>query len=295
MSKFTTQLRWIVEQEQGEIPYSQTHRYTESTWKKLGLNDYEIWEPEYRETLNAKIIDHFFFREIGFETAAQFAWYIRRTMQEIMPYYNKLYEVQAMMTDPLRDWYRHGKRDESNTANGETYETEGWDGKDVSTKRKTGTETEIFDGCESHNGTDTTIVDDDASSHNRTVYQETPMSLLDNVNSPTIEGMNYATNVTYNDGTTTDDSTTTLTHGHGIDRDDTTTTTFNTTDADTIEYGKNIDRNGTNKKTDVGNSSWDEYGLNSSQAKLLIEWKKAWVNIDLQIIEELETCFMGLW
>lgn len=295
MSKYTTQLRWIVEQEQGKVPYSNEHRYTRDTWKKIGLADYELFEPEYRETLNAKIIDHFYFREIGFETAAQFAWYIRRTMQEIMPYYNKLYEIQAMMTEPLRDWYRHGVRDENNVADGITHETEAWDGEDESTKTKTGTVTEVFDGCESHNGTDTTIVDDDATSHNRNVFQDTPMSLLDNTTSPTVEGLDYATNVTYNDGTTTDDTTTRLTHGHGIDRDDTTTTTFNTTDADTIEYGKSIGRDGTSKKTDVGNSTWDEYGMNTSQAKLLMEWKKAWVNIDLEIIEQLETCFMGLW
>ena len=311
MSKYTTQLRWIVEQEQGKVPASSNHRYTQATWKKLGLNDYELFEPAYRETLNAKIIDHFYFREIGFETAAQFAWYIRRTMQEIMPYYNKLYEIQAMMTEPLRDWYRHGVRDDTNVIDGKTHETEAWDGTDAtsyggedeSTKTKTGTITEVFDGCESHNGTDTTIVDDDATSHNRNVFQDTPMSLLDNSTSPTIEGMDYATNVTYDDGTTTDDSTTTFTHGHGIDRDDTTTTTFNTTDTDTMEYGKtvdvdygkSIDRDGTSKKSDVGNSVWDEYGLNTSQAKLLMEWKKAWVNIDLEIIGRLETCFMGLW
>ena len=359
MSKYTTQLRWIVEQEQGKIPYSDKVRYTEETWKKLGLDEYEIWEPGYRSVLNAKIIDHFFFREIGFETAAQFAWYIRRTMQEIMPYYNKLYEIQAMMTEPLRDWYRHGVRDDTNVIDGITHEAEAWDGTDATsyggkdttthggtdstsyggtdsttlsgtdtvTDTKTGTEETVFDGCESHNGIDTTVVDDDATSHNRNVFQDTPMSLLDNSTSPTVEGLDYATTVTYDDGSTTDDSTTTLTHGHGIDRDDTTTVTYDTTDTSEteygkkvdidfgktvdvdfgetvdvefgktvdIEYGKNIDRDGTSRKSDVGNSQWDEYGFNSSQAKLLIEWKKAWVNIDVEIIKKLETCFMGLW
>ena len=118
MSKYTTQLRWIVEQVQGKVPYSASQRYTPETWEKIGLADYDLWEPDYRATLNAKIIDHYYFKEIGFETVAQFAWYIRMTMQEIMPYYNKLYETQAMMTEPLRDWYRHGTRDNQNIVSG---------------------------------------------------------------------------------------------------------------------------------------------------------------------------------
>lgn len=327
MSKYTTQLRWIVEQEQGEIPYSSKHRYTEATWKKLGLNDYEIWEPAYRETLNAKIIDHFFFREIGFETAAQFAWHVRMVMQEIMPYYNKLYETQAMLTEPLRDWYRHGTRDGNVHANGVTSEQEQWDGSDTTsfdgadvtefggqdtdTNRKTGTETTVYDGCEAHNGSDKVVTDTDTTAHGRNVYQDTPMSLLDNSTAPTIEGLDYATNVTYTDDSGTVDTTETTTYGHGIDRDDTTTKTFDTTDTDTTaygktvtedygktitdEYGKTVNRDETSNKHEMSDSEWDEYGLSSSPSKLLEDWKRAWTNIDLEIIRKLETCFLGLW
>lgn len=295
MSKYTTQLRWIVEQEQGEIPYSSTHRYTEDTWKKLGLNDYEIWEPAYRETLNAKIIDHFFFREIGFETAAQFAWHVRSLMQEIMPYYNKLYETQAMLTEPLRDWYRHGTRANELSGSGTKNGGEIWDGQDVDTLRKTGTETTVYDGCEAHNGTDTTVTDTDTTAHGRNVYQDTPMSLLDNSTTPTVEGLDYATNVTYTDDSGTVDTTESTTYGHGIDRDDTTTKTFNTTTTDTTDYGREINRDESYDKTEENNSDWEEYGLSSSPSKLLEDWKRAWTNIDLEIIRKLEICFLGLW
>ncbi len=311
MSKYTTQLRWIVEQEQGKIPYSQDIRYTPETWKKIGLDEYDLWEPEYRATLNAKIIDHFFFREIGFETCAQFAWHVRMVMQEIMPYYNKLYETQAMLTEPLRDWYRHGTKDNTLTSNGETHDVESWDGEDVteyggsdiSTDRKTGRETTTFDGCETHNGSDRVVTDTDTTDHSRVVFQDTPMSLLDNTTPPTIEGMDYATNVTYTDSSGTVDTDQTTTFGHGIDTDNTTTKIYDTTDADTMAYGKtisedfgkSIDRDGTSAKTDVGNGNWDEYGLSSSPSKLLQDWKNAWSNIDVEIISRLEKCFFGLW
>lgn len=295
MSKYTTQLRWIVEQEQGKIPYSPEHRYTPQTWAKLGLAEYEIWEPAYRETLNAKIIDHFFFREIGFETAAQFAWYVRAYMQEIMPYYNKLYETQAKLSEPLRDWYRHGTRDTSNVENGETHGTQQWDGSDVDRIAKTGTETTVYDGCEAWNGEDTVTTDTDTTDHSRVVFQDTPMSLLDNTNPPTVEGLDYATNVTYTDNSGTVDTTETTEYGHGIDRDDTTTKTFNTLVTDTTDYGKEIANDGTSSKTATGDSAWDEYGLSSSPSKLLQDWKDAWSNIDLEIIHDLEKCFFGLW
>lgn len=56
----------------------------------LGLQNYPIFLESYRETLNAKILNHFYFREIGYETPAQFKFCLNRKMNEIMPTYNKL-------------------------------------------------------------------------------------------------------------------------------------------------------------------------------------------------------------
>lgn len=75
MSKYTTQLRYIIEME-----------------FDLGLKDYPIFDETYRSVLNKKLIDHYYFREIGFETAELFKRFLNRSMNEIMPYYNQLYE-----------------------------------------------------------------------------------------------------------------------------------------------------------------------------------------------------------
>ena len=58
----------------------------------IGLKDYPIFDESYRETLNNKIITHYWMREIGAETAGLFKLYLNRTMGEIMPYYNQLYK-----------------------------------------------------------------------------------------------------------------------------------------------------------------------------------------------------------
>lgn len=231
MSKYTTQIRWIVENEQGDVPYSADERYLERTYKKLGLSEYPIFDEDYRRLLNDKIIDHFYFREIGFETVAQFAWYLRRTMNEIMPYYNEMYVTQMQITDPLTDYDRSYK--------------ESWDRhyKDSGTIEDAST--------------------NEHASHSRNVFQDTPMSLLSNAGSPSVENLDYATNVTYDDanGTGKADNTRTL-------------------DTDKYDYGWKVH---------------DDLGRNHSQAYLMKEYRDVFINIDMEVIEELENLFMGLW
>ncbi len=74
MAKYTTLLGTIVE-----------------SGYDLGLQSYPIFDENYRETLNKKILDHYEMREIGFETAALFKKYLNRRMNEIMPLYNQRY------------------------------------------------------------------------------------------------------------------------------------------------------------------------------------------------------------
>lgn len=61
----------------------------------LGLRDYSIFDEKHREVLNAKILDHYWFREIGLETPALFRRFLNRKMNEVMPFYNKLYMTES--------------------------------------------------------------------------------------------------------------------------------------------------------------------------------------------------------
>lgn len=88
MSKYTTQLRYII-----EMGFD------------LGLKDYPIFDETYRDVLNKKLINHYYFREIGFETAEFFKRFLNRSMNEIMPYYNQLYEsvIKFKEKNPFED------------------------------------------------------------------------------------------------------------------------------------------------------------------------------------------------
>lgn len=67
----------------------------------LGLNSYPIFDEAYRDILNQKIIDHFWYNEIAHETVDMWVRQMQTKMQEIMPYYNKLYEAELIKIDPL--------------------------------------------------------------------------------------------------------------------------------------------------------------------------------------------------
>lgn len=84
MSRYTIELRYLIE---GNYD--------------LGLKDYPIFDESYREQLNNKIIQHYYFREIGFETEALFKNRLNQKMNEIMPYYNQMYESSKLKIDPL--------------------------------------------------------------------------------------------------------------------------------------------------------------------------------------------------
>lgn len=240
MSKYTTQLRWIVEQIGQGLDVPSGQEYADAVYKYIGLSKYPIFDESYRSHLNDKIIDHYLFREIGQETAAQFAQMMKRTMQEIMPKYNRLYNaIETDLNHPLSDFTRHRNIDEDFTSEID------------------GTTSSRTDGTSSANSTD----------HNRNVFQDTPMSLLSNNGSPSIEDLDYATNVTYNDS-------------NGSTSGTTSSTNNGTSSSD---------------RTDNKVREEDEYGRNKSLAFLINEYAEKFIDIDVLIINDLEDLFFKLW
>src|SRR5690625_6824095 len=85
MSTFTIKLKDVLE-------------YTD---QDIGLDTYPIFDENYRQALNDKIIDHYWNREIGQETIGMFQLAMRRKMKEVMPYYTQVYESEVIKFDPI--------------------------------------------------------------------------------------------------------------------------------------------------------------------------------------------------
>lgn len=109
MSKYTMELRKLFE----PITYKDTlftRSEVEGFFKDYELSDYlteeqinvinnaGIWS---KDRLAKKIVDHYYMREIGFETIGLFIHYAKITMEEIMEEYLPLIYSSSIQYDPL--------------------------------------------------------------------------------------------------------------------------------------------------------------------------------------------------
>ena len=65
---------------------------------------YPIYDEKYRDVFNKKILDHYAYQEIGFETPFLFAHYLKVRLNEIMDKYNLLYKSELLKLDPLGNY-----------------------------------------------------------------------------------------------------------------------------------------------------------------------------------------------
>lgn len=129
MAQDTIQLRTFVTQWVKDAGY---YNPTMPEWKqdfspayaRLGLDEYPIYDESKRRQLNNKFIRHYWMREIGCETVGHFCLWCSNTFNEIMPYYNKMYETELLNVEHLLGIKRHKvvdmlrDFDESSSGNG---------------------------------------------------------------------------------------------------------------------------------------------------------------------------------
>ena len=104
MSKYTTELRFICESEAGyleSVGYNSVNDVISEARTKIFSFDYPIFDDTYKEVLETKILKHFYTREIGSETYGLFKLRLDAKMNEIMPYYNKLYNSELIEFNPI--------------------------------------------------------------------------------------------------------------------------------------------------------------------------------------------------
>ena len=102
----------------------------------FALDDYPIFDEEYRVILNRVILDYYRFKEIGFDNVAMWNDRLRQRMFNIMTNkYNKLYELKLTEFNPLyniemtetfertNNEKENGKGETSTSASGETSNT----------------------------------------------------------------------------------------------------------------------------------------------------------------------------
>lgn len=106
MSNYTTQVRYICETMCALSESSESRdvdSVIEGAMGKIFDFDFPIFDESYRSVLQKKILKHYYTREIGAETVGLWKLWLNTRMNEIMPYYNKLYETESLKFNPLHD------------------------------------------------------------------------------------------------------------------------------------------------------------------------------------------------
>jgi hypothetical protein len=188
--------------------------------KDIGLCDYPIFDEEYRDCLNYKIIQHFWNREIGQESISMFRQQLRRKMNEIMPYWNQHYLASQIKFDPLKTI-------------------------SVKTVGDTTGQTETAGEGETTSSSD---------SKSRAVASNMPQVMLS---------------------------------GNGDYAD-----TAQDNISNTAAKGSSTE---TQTTTNTGNVESESSGYQGSAAVLIAEYRATFVNTDMDVINQLEPLFMGIW
>jgi hypothetical protein len=212
MSKYTTELRHLVD-----------------SGYDLELDEYPIFDETYRAALNAKIIKHYQFREIGAETADRFREYLKTTLAEIMPYYNQLYVSAALSINPL---YTQ-------------------DMTETSTQESTAQGTNV-------NTSETTVSNEDEGLN---IESDMPQSMIAAAD---IMANTYASKANRSENTT-----------NGLQSATSENSAANTS---------------------INLFTRRLFGCSGKTgAEMLLEYRKTFLNIDMLVIEDLESCFMGIY
>ena len=296
MATYTTEIRTLVENH-----------------FDLGLKDYPIFDEDYRQGLNNKIINHFYFREIGFETAGLFKWYLN---QKIMPYYNQLYKSELLKFNPFYNVDYTTKNDgaknsnASHTGNSKTTGNSEYDNtskndgvKNANTSNVgNSTTTGTTDNSTTNTTTNAEITNTNSADYKngKKVHSDTPQGLL-NINS--IENEIYASDADYN--TDVDNNTSNQSHTSSTENTVTGSNTNNVSvdnidNATSNEMTSNLSHDKGNSTNNISVDNIDNTTNNSTESylshvigkegsetysEMLIKFRNTFINIDMMIIE----------
>lgn len=263
MSKYTTEVRFICEKAAGyddSVGYDKVEEVLEESWQKVFDFSFPIFDEDYRPVLCKKILKHYYTREIGFETVGLWKLKLNMLMNEIMPYYNKLYDSEKKEFDPFKDADYYRDHEGSGAGSGQD------------TGRHTGTVGDVGN----RNGTVAEAGHRELDETSWDVYSDTPQGALTNVLNET-----YLTNARK------------VTHDSEADTTDNKSYQENNSNTRTFNDGTQSNRTYSNTDEYLDHVYGKMPGRTYMQ--MLKELRDTFLNIDVDIIGELSDLFIKLW
>ena len=315
MSKYTTEVRYICESYAGlaeSVGYDSIEEVVDKAYPKIFNTDkipmFNGESEAHRALLFKKILLHYYTREIGYETVGLWKLKLNQKMMEIMPYYNQLYESELIEFDPLKNV------DVTHTHEGEYNDDEKVDNLRNSESHRGIHTTQESDTTEdvtlrhsktTTEGNDVRTNDVIENGNSWVLFSDTPQGGIDGINSAAgdLAGNGYLTNATRTI-TTPDEQSVTQTHGDIVETYNANGDRKDTTEGH-AEVETQTNENTTGKITDdntKNNTGTDEYTNNDigkigteTYSEMLTKYRDTFLNIDLMVINALESLFMQLW
>lgn len=266
MSKYTTEVRYICEVNAGLTEskgYDDVETIIANSRTKIFDFNYPIYDESYRSVLETKILKHYYTREIGLETVGLWKLKLNTKMNEIMPYYNQLYRSALLEFNPLwtTDYTTSHKKDT--------------DGNSINVGTTDNTTENNLEKNTSNIGNQSSITTENNTRRDK--YADTPQGSISD-----LEDDKYLTNarkITDNDTSNNDTTNVNQTNEKNTGNiKDKGTTTNNNLFKNTEDYLATVQ---------------GRQGKDASE--LLLKYRSTFLNIDMQVINELEELFMHLW
>ena len=284
MSKYTTEVRFICETYAGldeSADYMSIDEVLDKSRSKVFDFDFPIFDENYRNVLEDKILKHYYTREIGAETIGLWKLWLNTRMNEIMPYYNQLYASEVIKFNPMYDVDLTTTHQQIDNRNDNMTESE----------LKVGSRDTDFSSHDE--GSSSSHTDNDTSTDDRTkndhweMFSDTPSGGLNGVRDE-----KYLTTAMH----TTDDKS--GSNVHSVNEVDNNGSSSNSSSGNSdTDYSEDINRN-----RQVGIKNVQDYASHvvgktsgKSYSSMLKEFRETFLNIDMQIISELRDLFLTLW
>ena len=299
MSKYTSEVRFICESLTGHEEssgYDGIDEIIEQAIPLIFSFDFPIFDENYREVLCTKILRHYYTREIGLETYGLWKLKLQTKLNEIMPYYNKLYNSELLKFNPLYDvnmtTVNSGSKtgESTNIGNNENKRTSNRQDKLSAVQTDEDSRTNTLSGSNTEESDSLTA----GNNVNRDMYSDTPQGALTGV-----ESGNYLTNARKVTGETNASE---VGKRSGTSNSTESSSGRNSSVNTKEESGSGSETNTGFTQTVDKSKNTEDYVMQVmgktggvSYAKLLKEFRDTFLNIDMEIIKDLGELFMLLW
>lgn len=253
--------------------------------RELVENGVDLWNFEYpsyyegelKKAFEQKVIDHYYFRQIGQETVGRFLHMFRTRVRELMPFYIDLYrsvEIMHNLENPFDnvDIVETFMQESTGSTAGETSGSMTGSTSGESTHSTTGTSSD----------TETKNEDKTTSEDKLRKFSNTPQNSVSNLD-------NFMTEATVEQNTLTDSVTGSGSVQKEISENSSASSTSESSETSSATSSQETSGTVKHTLTRKGNQ-----GVNTF-AHDIIEFRKSIINVDLQFINELNDLFLGVY